>query len=222
MVKKNKDYQIVTSDHINYLADLLNPKDVKHFKSLVPELKENWQKRQVFRTETEMRFSVLNDSKHPTNGSKYWQSVREQNTHFENLVQLSFDSRKLDIETKQLQNKIKKEKDKLEKELLEIELDKNIYTKAQIRLVAKHRMREIMNWSMLKIELDDGSFDNKNVDTHQLESYGLAYKQKKESLTPGSSQPEVFNVLGQLKTLERIKKEKQEQLQHQKKKLLKK
>ena len=29
---------------------------------------------------------------------------------------------------------------------------------------------------------------------------------KKRTLTPGSSQPEVFNVLGQLETLERVKK----------------
>jgi hypothetical protein len=31
---------------------------------------------------------------------------------------------------------------------------------------------------------------------------------RKNTLTPGSSQPEVFNVLGQLETIERVKKEK--------------
>ena len=31
-------------------------------------------------------------------------------------------------------------------------------------------------------------------------------KNKAETLTSGSSQPEVFNVLGQLKTIERVKK----------------
>ena len=30
---------------------------------------------------------------------------------------------------------------------------------------------------------------------------------KKETLTPGSSQPEVFNVIGQLESIQRIKKE---------------
>ena len=30
---------------------------------------------------------------------------------------------------------------------------------------------------------------------------------RKETLTPGSSQPEVFNVLGQLESIEKIKKE---------------
>jgi hypothetical protein len=31
---------------------------------------------------------------------------------------------------------------------------------------------------------------------------------RKDTLTAGSSQPEVFNVLGQLQTIERVKKEK--------------
>ena len=52
----------------------------------------------MFRTETEMRFSVLSDNKYPTKAAKYWQSVREQNTHFENLVHLSFDARKNEVE----------------------------------------------------------------------------------------------------------------------------
>ena len=45
-----------------------------------------------------MEFSVLNDAKYPTNAAKYWQCVREQNTHMENLMHLSFDARKNDIE----------------------------------------------------------------------------------------------------------------------------
>jgi hypothetical protein len=71
----------------------------------------------MFRTETEMRFSVLSDNKYPTKAAKYWQSVREQNTHFENLVHLSFDARKNEVEIKKLQRDIKKEKDELEIEL---------------------------------------------------------------------------------------------------------
>jgi hypothetical protein len=68
-------------------------------------------------------------------------------------------------------------------------------------------MREINMWSNLKKEFDDGSFDTKNVNTHQLESYHQIMKNKAETLTSGSSQPEVFNVLGQLQTIERVKKE---------------
>ena len=74
-----------------------------------------------------------------------------------------------------------------------------------MELTAKDRMREINMWSQLKIEFNDGSFDTKDVNRHQLESYHQIMKNKAETLTSGSSQPEVFNVLGQLKTIERVK-----------------
>ena len=47
----------------------------------------------------------------------------------------------------------------------------------------------------------------KDVNTHQLESYSKVFKNRKNTLTQGSSQPEVFNVLGQLQTTERVKEE---------------
>ena len=76
-----------------------------------------------------------------------------------------------------------------------------------MQLVAKDRMREIKLWSTLKKEFDDGSFDTQDVNRHQLDSYHHIMKNKAETLTSGSSQPEVFNVLlGQLKTIERVKK----------------
>ena len=153
-----------------------------------------------------MRFSVLSDNKYPTKAAKYWQSVREQNTHFENLMHLSFDARKNAIEIKKLEKKIQKEKDPLEKQLLNIDLEQKIYNQASMELVAKHRMREVATWSKLKKEFHDGSFDDKDVNTHQADSYMLRLQHQKATLTPGSSQPEVFNVLGQLETLDRVRK----------------
>ena len=43
------------------LNNLLDPNDVKEFKELTGELRDTWTKKQVFRTETEMRMSVLQD-----------------------------------------------------------------------------------------------------------------------------------------------------------------
>ena len=187
-----------------YLTNILDKEDVKEFKKLIPELQDTWKKKQMFRTETEMRFSVLSDNKYPTRAAKYWQSVREQNTHFENLVHLSFDSRKNDVEIKKIQRDIKKEKDPLEKELKQVELEQKLYGKAQMELVAKHRMREVATWSKLKKKFDDGNFDKEDVNTHQAHSYMLRLQHQKNTITPGTSQPEVFNVMGQLNTLERL------------------
>ena len=68
----------------------------------------------------------------------------------------------------------------------------------------KLRMKEISTWSKLKKEFNDGKFDDKDVNTHQAESYTHRLEQQRRTLTAGSSQPEVFNVLGQVETLKRV------------------
>ena len=206
MDKEKRNIAIVAETESKYLTNILDKKDVQQFKKLIPELKDTWRKKQMFRTETEMRFSVLSDNKYPTRAAKYWQSVREQNTHFENLMHLSFDARKNAVEIKKVEKKIKEEKDPLEKQLLQIDLEQKVYNQASMELVAKHRMREVATWSKLKKEFHDGSFDDEDVNTHQADSYMLRLQHQKATLTPGSSQPEVFNVLGQLETLDRVRK----------------
>jgi len=188
------------------LNNLLDPDDVKEFSQLTNELRDTWTKKQVFRTETEMRMSVLQDAKYPTKAAKYWQCVREQNVFLEQLMSLSFEARRNEVKIKRLKQKFEKETDELKKELIQIDIDEKTYSVANMQLVARDRMREIKLWSVLKKEFDDGSFDTKDVNTHQLDSYHLMMKNKAETLTSGSSQPEVFNVLGQLQTIERVKK----------------
>ena len=205
-IEKRNIKELIEKEAPN-LNNLLDPEDVKQFKGLTEELRATWTKKQMFRTETEMSFSVLNDAKYPTKAAKYWQCVREQNVFLENLMTLSFEYRRAEVKIKRLQEKLDKEEDPLKKELLQIDIDEKIYNKASMQLVARDRMREIKLWSKFKKKFDDGSFDTKDVNTHQLHSYHLTMKNKAETLTEGSSQPEVFNVLGQLQSIERIKKE---------------
>jgi hypothetical protein len=188
------------------LNNLLDPEDVKEFKAMTAELRDTWTKKQVFRTETEMRMSVLQDMKYPTKAAKYWQCVREQNVFLENLMSLSFDCRRSEAKVKWLEKKIETEQDEYKLEKYKIDLDEARYGLANMQLIARDRMREIKLWSTLKKEFDDGSFDTQDVNRHQLESYHQIMKNKAETLTSGSSQPEVFNVLGQLNTIERVKK----------------
>ena len=188
------------------LNNLLDPNDVKEFKEMTSELRDTWTKKQVFRTETEMRMSVLQDAKYPTKASKYWQCVREQNVFLENLMSLSFDCRRNEAKVKWLEKKVESETDEYKLEKYRIDLDEARYGLANMQLVARDRMREIKLWSTLKKEFDDGSFDTQDVNRHQLDSYHQIMKNKAETLTSGSSQPEVFNVLGQLQTIERVKK----------------
>jgi len=191
-----------------HLNNLLETEDLKSFKGMVEELRDTWTKKQIFRTETEMKVAVLDDGRYPTRASKYWQCVREQNVFLENLMSLSFDYRRNEAKIKQLQKKLETETDEYKRELYQIDLDEKIYGKANMELVARDRLREIKLWSKFKAEYDDGSFDTKNVNTHQFESLAQIMEHKKNSITPGSSQAEVFNVLSQVDTIDRIKKEK--------------
>ena len=207
MTKEKRNIKELIEKEAPNLNNILEPEDVSVFKEMTEELRDTWTKKQMFRTETEMSFSVLNDAKYPTKAAKYWQCVREQNVFLENLMSLSFEYRRTEVKIKRLQEKLDKEEDPLKKELLQIDIDEKVYGKASMQLVARDRMREIKLWSKFKKKFDDGSFDTKDVNTHQLHSYHLTMKNKAETLTEGSSQPEVFNVLGQLQSIERIKKE---------------
>jgi len=219
-MKEKRDIHALIVKEAPSLNNLLDVEDVKEFKALTGELRDTWTKKQVFRTETEMRMSVLQDAKYPTKASKYWQCVREQNVFLENLMSLSFDARRNEVKLKRLKQKLEKEEDPIKRELLQIDIDEKTYSVANMQLVARDRMREIKLWSTLKKEFNDGTFDTKDVNRHQLDSYHLIMKNKAETLTSGSSQPEVFNVLGQLQTIERVKKSgemiynKKEQLTH--------
>ena len=214
MTKEKRNIKELIEKEAPNLNNILEPEDVSIFKEMTEELRDTWTKKQMFRTETEMRMSVLQDMKYPTKAAKYWQCVREQNVFLENLMSLSFDYRRTEVKIKRLQEKLDNESHPLKKELIQIDIDEKIYNKASMQLVARDRMREIKLWSKFKKKFDDGSFDTKDVNTHQLHSYHLTMKNKAETLTEGSSQPEVFNVLGQLQSIERIKKE-QGQLQHE-------
>ena len=72
-----QEKNLVITDDLKPILGVLKQEDAKAVIELKEELTDNWLKKQIFRTETEMRISVLNDGKHPTSASKYWQSVRE-------------------------------------------------------------------------------------------------------------------------------------------------
>ncbi len=200
-----KDVREVIQGEEPHLNNLLTQDDLSSFKGMVDELRDTWTKKQMFRTETEARFSVLQDNRYPTKAAKYWQCVREQSSYLDNLMALSFDYRRNEAKIKWLEKKIDKEEDEYKATKYQIDLDESRFGKASMEKVAKHRMREIKMWSKLKSEFNDGSFNDKDVNQHQLESYTRMYSGKAKGITDGTSEAEVFNIIGQLRSLERIK-----------------
>ena len=203
---KKENLKILIEKESESLNNLLDPEDLKIFQSMTSELRDTWTKKQMFRTETEARFSVLQDNRYPTKAAKYWQCVREQSSYLDNLMSLSFEYRRNQAKIDKIEEDLKTEKDKHEITTLKIDLDECRYQKASMEKTGYHRMREIKMWSKLKNEFNDGSFNDQDVNEHQLESYGRQYAEKAKQLSDSSSDADKFNVLGQLQSLQRIKK----------------
>ena len=191
------------------MSDLITKEDQKVYDQLLQECYDSWQKKQVYRTETEMRLSVLNDAKHPTHAAKYWQSVREQSVFFEQLMLLQFEYRRNQVKRKQLSKEIENESDALEKELLQIDLEQLDWLIKSQQLDAHHRIRELEHWSRIKEELNDGSFDTKDPNTHQMVSLPKRFEHDFKSITAGASVGEVRNAVGLHQTALRHKALKQ-------------
>jgi hypothetical protein len=207
MPKDIKKIETLVQDETDLnLKDLISNEDVGALKGMIGELKDTWNKKQIYRTETEARFSVLQDNRYPTKASKYWQCVREQAHFLDSLMTLSFEFREGQVKIKQIKQKLKTETDELKIELLKIKLDRQNFSQATRELDAKDRMRELKMWSKLKREFNDGSFDDKNVNSHQLESYHKMYAEKVKNINPNTTEPEAFNVIGQFQSLNRIVK----------------
>ena len=202
--------EIAITDDLKHILAVLKPNDAQEILRLKEELADNWNKKQIFRTETEMRVAVLNDGKFPTPAAKYWQSVREMSAHFDALMNLSFDMRKSDVERLKFERKMKEAElkgDMLEIMEIQIDLDQNLYNKACMEQVAHDRVREIQTWSKIKSELDDGTFDAQNVNTHQAESLHHRLSFRASALNEHSDPSEVASVMGQLHTMERLKQQ---------------
>jgi len=197
---------IVTGD-LTPVLSILKEEDAQTLLTLRDELVDTWSKKQLFRTETEMRVGVLDDIRHPTNASKYWQAVREQSGMFENIIRSSFEIRRNKIKYQKLLRKLENTTDDLQRASIEVNIDENLYDRALLEQTAKDRIRELQIWSQIKSELDDGSFDNQNVNTHQAESLHLRLLNRSRGINEHTDINEVNNIVGPLITAERLKKQ---------------
>jgi hypothetical protein len=170
---------------------LLMQEDFDSLKEMAEELQDTFVKTQVFRTRTEMEVSVLNDLKFPTSSLKYWQSMREQNVMFTELVSLSYDYRRNLIEIQILERDIINEVDDLKRALLKVDLDQKIFRSKEQERVAKARARELKAWS---------EADLADVDNSQLIGYTKRWIKQSIAMGGGGSPPERQNLLGQLRS----------------------
>ena len=58
MKEKRNIHELIVKEE-PHLNEILDPEQVSKFKELTNELRDTWTKKQMFRTKTEMEFSVL-------------------------------------------------------------------------------------------------------------------------------------------------------------------
>lgn len=184
-------------------SNLVSTNDIEYIKNNINDIIKINEKKQVFRTETEIHLSVLNDLKFPTKASKYWQSVRELSVMYSELVNASFEYRKLLIDIEELEEKISKETNKFKLARRQIKLEEKLWSKENCQQIASDRMREIKLWKEIMDELDDGTFNTEDVNVHQLESYGVRFKNQASLVNEHTPPADAANILGQAQTAHR-------------------
>lgn len=178
----------------------LSDGSAKTLHALATELKDTLAKRQIFRTETEMRVSVLNDKSFPTNAAKYWQCVREQAVMIEQAGLMSIEYRRNENRARRC-TALLQSASEFDREDLLIDLDECALVRHNLQRHIDDRVREIALWSQIKAELDDGSFDTDDVNSHQLISYTVEFSVALNTIEPGQMSAEEFRTLtGKLET----------------------
>lgn len=205
-------------------ANILTKGDWEGLTALKDELRHTWETVQVFRTRTEMEVSVLQDIKHPTPDSKYWQAVREQNVMFTELVGLSYEYRKKSVELRKLQRDLKDltkpwngegsewvAQDELDIELKQIEIEQTKWHMLQMECVAHDRIRELLEWSDIKNKLlPNMKHGDVDVNKHQMESFYKSFNMQATRVTEHTPPADAINLAGKALTVNRVRKEQSE------------
>jgi len=180
-------------------SGILAQQDFTNLAKLSDELAHTFLTAQVFRTRTEMEASVLNDIKFPTPDSKYWQCIREQNVMYSELVNLSYEYRKNQVEIMKMNRDIDYIDDEFDKELAQIEIERRQFAALNQERTAKDRIREIGEWHDIMDQLKPqmtASFDD--VNEHQLVSYTARWIQQARNMAGETGVAERNNLIGQL------------------------
>ena len=208
---KKHDVEKYTHNGIGKIinSELLGSKEIDNLISIQPELLKAFKTNQIYRTEPEARVSVLNDTSFPTIPSKYWQSVREQMTHFTNLIYLAIETEKkqgeLDLINAKIELLPKTKIGRAKKRIMMAEIKMIEFGFAEQQLVANDRVREVMMWEKIKKEcVKKEKFNTEDVAHHQMKALKERYEIEYQ-LGMNSNSPDLARVTkSNLDTLDRL------------------
>lgn len=187
--------------------DILEKKDFDVIKNMSDSLAHTYKVKQIWRTECEIKYAVLDDTNFPTTPSKYWQIVREQDVFFTALVELSIDYQKaqgelelLEIEYDEILTDTKKSK--ALRKIKDADIKRKKFALTNMKLHAHDRVRELALWEKLKQEMQNKEdFDINDVNKHQYETFKIKWE-KQMQLAQQSGKPDLYrNAKQNLDTL---------------------
>ena len=166
-------------------SEILPAKELAQLVEIQGELQNGYEKKQIWRSKVEAKYSVLNDVIHPSKNSKYWQAVREQSGMYHELINLA----------------INYQETLAKAEIKRAELKRIEFTIIDMKLQAKDRVRECLMWSQIKSELNDGSFDTKDFQAGHLEDYKKRWELEKNIAIQTNNATVYKNSISNLNTL---------------------
>ena len=182
-------------------SGLLKTENINALQSVASDIDEGFKRRQRFRPKFLMETSVLNDMKFPTPDSKYWQCTIERDTHFKNLVMLSFDYREKCVDIKQLERDIAPINPNpylsdLDKEKLEIKIERECALLIYMEKEGVERVREIMAWSEIMTELEPQlKYDPADIEAHMPEAYAIRFAREMQVLEKVRGQSDMSGAM---------------------------
>jgi hypothetical protein len=164
--------------------ELLSNDDLSSLMNMNPELQRSFEVNQLWRSESEMRYSVLNSVKFPTPAAKYWQAVREESLFYQELIMLVFEYEKalghLELAKIELDEIDKTTlKGKARAKIKNADIKQKEFGLFNMKIQAKDRIRELKLWEKIKqeqIEKDD--FDTEDFSKHHKEMYEKRWTQE--------------------------------------------
>ena len=187
-------------------SKMLASKEIQSLSSVAKSIDEGFARRQRFRPKFLMETSVLNNMKFPTPDSKFWQCNVERDTHFRNLVMLSFDYREKLADIKILEEEL------IVCESVGLQMKKQVQLEREnaallyMRREAQERVREVMGWSEIMDELEPQlKYDPNDVEAHMPEAFAIRFARETEvmKLTEGQSDMSgAMNILSVARTIQ--------------------
>jgi len=165
-------------------SNLIDKDDIDILSKNANTLAHVYLHKQIYRTETEMRYSVLNTVKFPTPAARYWQCMRECDLFFKQLIEesIAYEELEAKLELRQIElDEIKPSRKRNAYMVLKnCEIKRLHFQKTDLKLHAKSRCQEIKLWLQIMEEciVDNPDLDCNNVNSHQLESYKKRFEQE--------------------------------------------